>query len=415
MRILIIGAGIIGLTSAWYLSQAGHDVVILDKHKGPARGASFANGGMLSVGHCAPTAAPGLPTMAVKSMFQHDAAFSFRPDWRVAQLQWMWRALWQCTAKRYDINRSRMVNLGKHSRACFHELQTQLAIPCDWQQGGVIQLCETTAQLAAAKQQQAGLLALGMASKVLHVDELLAIEPGLRYSAKPLVGALHMQEEESGDCALFAQGLLAKLQALGVTVRFGVTVHKIVQAGGRVSAVHTSEGDFDADAYVVAGGDFSPDLLKGIVNIPIYPIKGYSLTLDVVNEDSAPKHALLDMSKNVAMTRMGNRVRVAGYAELRGHDARVDGQKVSSLKTSLDDWFVDAVDLKKSSPWVGFRPMTPDGTPYISRTPLANLYLNAGQGIYGWTLSCGSAEILSRLINQQASEQELADYAINRH
>lgn len=413
MRILIIGAGIIGLTSAWYLTQAGHDVVILDKNKGPARGASFANGGMLSVGHCAPTAAPGLPAMAFKSIFQKDAAFSFRPDWRIAQIQWMWRALWQCTAQRYDINRSRMVTLGKHSRRCYHELQETLAIPCDWQQGGVIQLCETEAQLTGAKQQQAGLAALGMASKVLDVDELLAIEPGLRYSAKPLLGALQMQEE-SGDCALFSAGLLAKLMAMGVTVQFGVKVNKIVQGAGRVTALQTSEGDFNADAYVVAGGDFSHDLLKGIVNVPIYPIKGYSLTLDVINEDSAPKHALLDMSKNVAMTRMGNRVRVAGYAELRGHDTHVDGNKVSSLKNSFDDWFVDSVDLKKTSPWVGFRPMTPDGTPYISRTPLANLYLNAGQGIYGWTLSCGSAEILSRLINEQATDQELAAYSLTR-
>ncbi|MBP6861635.1 MAG: D-amino acid dehydrogenase [Neisseriaceae bacterium] len=414
MRILIIGAGIIGLTSAWYLSQAGHEVVVVDQHNGPAEGASFANGGMLSVGHCAPTAAPGLPAMALKSLFQKDAAFSFRPDWRMQQVEWMWRALRQCTAPRYDINRARMVALGKHSRQCFHALQTALSIPCDWQQGGVIQLCETEAHLKAAQAQQASLQAIGMQSRLLTVDELLALEPGLRYSANPLVGALHLVEEESGDCALFAAGLLKQLLAQGVTVKFGVTVEKIVTAGQRVRALMTNEGEMVADRYVVATGDLSHDLLRGLVNLPVYPVKGYSLTLDVVNEDSAPRHALLDMSHNMAMTRMGSRVRVAGYAELRGHDHMVEGRKVSHLKETFDGWFVDAVDLKKSSPWVGFRPMTPEGTPYVSQTDLANLYVNAGQGIYGWTLSCGSAEILSRLINGQASEAELAAYSLNR-
>lgn len=415
MRIIIVGAGIIGLTSAWSLVKAGHQVTILDKNAGPAEGASFANGGLLSVGQSAPTAAPNLPRATLKQIFKKNSPMSIKLDFSIHQIRWMLQLLKQCTAKHNATNHQRMITLANLTRQCFHKLQQEANIECELRTGGILQLCENDQQWQAAQQQAENLKAFAINTELLSAEQVYAIEPNLKNANKPLVGALRFINEECGDCFKFAKGLADKLLELGVTFDYGVTVQQINTSDNKVTSITTDKTTYQADAYVMATGAETYELMKEIVYIPVYPVKGYSLTLPINNPDKAPQYAMMDMTEAVAITRLDNRVRVAGYGEVVGFDSKINEAHVENLKAIYNNWFPESTDLSKPNPWVGFRPMTPDGTPLISKTPMANLYVNVGHGIYGWTMSCGSAQVLADIIDNKVAEADVADYSLNRY
>lgn len=415
MRIVIIGAGIIGLTSAWYLVKAGHEVTIIDQNTDSAEGASFANGGLLSVGQSAPSSVPRLPKKALKQIWKKNSPMKVKPDFSTHQIRWLLQFLKQCTAKNYAINLHRMINIANLTRQCFHALQKEANIECELRSGGILQLCENEQQWQAAQQQSEKLKQLNIKTELLTVEQLYEVEPNLRNSKKTLVGGLHFVSEECGDCLKFARGLANKLTERGVKFDYGVTVKQILTNKDLVESIITDKTTYKADAYVIATGAETYQLLKEIVYIPVYPVKGYSLTLPITNTSKAPQYAMMDMSSAVAITRLDNRVRVAGYGEVVGFDKTVDNEHVNSLKDIFASWFPESTDLTQPNPWVGFRPMTPDGTPIISKTPINNLYVNVGHGIYGWTMSCGSGQMLADIIDNKVSETEVADYSLNRY
>lgn len=409
MKILIVGAGVIGVTSAWYLAKAGHEVIVLEQGEcaGGPESASHANGGQLSVAHSSPWAAPGVPVLAVGSFWQKNSPLRIRPDFSKHQTKWMLAMLKECNAASYSRNRARMLHLSAYSRRCLHELQEKTGITFEMRKGGILQIYQTPEQMKAAQAQSINLEALRIAHELLTPDDVLAVEPGLKHAKKTISGGLRLTEEESGDCQLFTQRLAQMAADSGVQFHYGVTVEGLIKAGDRIEKVLTKNGEYQADAYVIAAGAFSHRLLRGILDIPVYPVKGYSVTATILRQLSAPQHALLDVTGNVAIARFDNRVRVAGFAEVVGYNGKPDKRRYAVLKANLESWFPDSTEVDESSFWAGLRPSTPDGAPLIGETPLTNLYLNTGHGTLGWTMSCGSAQVLADVISNKPNS--LAD------
>lgn len=415
MKTVIVGAGIIGLTSAWYLVQEGHDVMIVDQFETPAQGASFANGGMLSVGHSAPNMKPGIIGVALKSLFQKDSFLNFVPDFTLHQARWLLQSLREATAKKYTLNQMRMIALAKLSRAALSEIELATNIHYEKRSGGIMQLCQNSAQMEVAKQQQSVLHGFNINSELLTLDEVVAHEPGLIHSQKPIVGGIRLMDENTGSCEVFARALASKLETLGVKFQYGTTVTGIVTEGQKSVALTTNEGDIKGDHFVFATGADTYSLLKSWVKVPVYPVKGYSLTVPVIDESKAPQYSVFDTVQNVAITRFDHTVRIAGYGGIEGFDRSLKSRQIQPIIDNFQQWFPDAADLTALNPWAGFRPMTPDGTPIISRTAYNNVYLNTGHGTFGWTMSCGSGKLLAELMTGKSLSLPEVDYSLTRY
>jgi len=399
MRVLILGSGVIGVTSAYYLAKAGHEVTVIDRQPGPALETSFANAGQISPGYASPWAAPGIPLKAMSWMLQRHAPLSITPDGTQFQLQWMWQMLRNCTAARYAVNKERMVRLAEYSRDCFKSLREQAGISYESRQRGTMQLFRTERQFASAEKDIKVLQDSGVPYQLLTREQLGEAEPALAAVKEKLVGALRLPNDETGDCALFTTRLAGMAEALGVKFRYNVAIDRLAVAGNAIGGVHCGGELMQADAYVVALGAYSTTLLKSIVDIPVYPLKGYSITVPIINAQAAPVSTILDETYKIAVTRFDDRIRVGGMAEISGFDLRLNPRRRATLEMVVGDLFPGAGDLAEASFWTGLRPMTPDGTPVVGRTGLRNLFLNTGHGTLGWTMSCGSAQLLADLMS----------------
>lgn len=416
MKIVILGAGVIGVTSAWYLAQQGHEVTVIDRQAAPALETSFANAGEVSPGYSAPWAAPGIPLKALKWMFQKHAPLVIQPRPDLAKLSWMAKMLMNCTAGAYHVNKSRMVRLAEYSRDCLGQLRADTGISYDERMQGTLQLFRTQKQVEGAAKDIEVLRQDGVAFEVLDRAGCVAAEPGLAASAGKIAGGLRLPGDETGDCFKFTNRLAAMAEAAGVTFRWGVSIQRIHAEMGRVTHVETSEGRVQADAYVLAMGSYSP-LLAGPLGIklPVYPLKGYSITVPIVDAGRAPVSTVMDETFKIAITRLGDRIRVGGMAEIAGFDLSLNPKRQATLTHSVEDLFGGAGDQARAEFWTGLRPMTPDGTPIVGRSPLANLFLNTGHGTLGWTMSCGSARLLADVMTGRAPEIEHADLGYARY
>ncbi|MDQ7775569.1 D-amino acid dehydrogenase [Paracoccus aminovorans] len=416
MKVIVLGAGVLGVTSAWYLAKAGHEVTVIDRQTGPALETSFANAGEISPGYSSPWAAPGIPMKALKWMFQRHAPLVIQPrlDWQ--RLSWMARMLGNCTSAAYAVNKSRMVRVAEYSRDCLGELRAETGIHYDERTQGTLQVFRKQEQLDGAGKDIEVLKADGVPFEVLDRAGCIAAEPGLAGAADRIVGGLRLPGDETGDCFKFTNRLAEMAAAAGVTFRWGVGIEALEAEGGRISAVRTDRGRMQADRYVLALGPHSPLLVRPLgIKLPIYPLKGYSLTIDIEDESRAPISTVMDETYKVAITRLGDRIRVGGLAEIAGYDLSLNPRRRATLAKSVGEMFVGAGDPDKAEFWTGLRPMTPDGTPIVGATPIPNLFLNTGHGTLGWTMSAGSSRVLADLISGRRPDIQSEDLGYARY
>ncbi|KMS54803.1 D-amino acid dehydrogenase small subunit [Novosphingobium barchaimii LL02] len=421
MKIAILGSGVIGVTSAWYLAQAGHEVVVVDRQSGPALETSFANAGEISPGYASPWAAPGIPMKAVRWLMMRHAPLILRPHADMAMLRWLTAMLGNCNARDYAINKSRMVRLAEFSRDRLIELRTGTGISYDERSQGTLQLFREQKQLDGVGKDIAVLKADGVPFEVLDPAGCVAAEPGLAHSEVPLAGGLRLPHDETGDCFKFTNALARMAAAQGVRFLNDTAVTRLAVDGGRIAHVEiahpeTGAGNLVADAYLVAMGSYSPQLVAPLgIRLPVYPVKGYSITVPIVDEARAPVSTLLDESYKVAITRLGDRIRVGGMAEISGFTKDLPPARRATLEHSAGSLFPGAGDMSAASFWCGLRPMTPDSTPVIGATRVPNLFLNTGHGTLGWTMACGSAHVIADIIAGRTPAIETADLAISRY
>jgi D-amino-acid dehydrogenase len=415
MKVIVLGAGIVGVTSAYQLARAGHEVTVVDRQPGPALETSFANAGEVSFGYCSPWAAPGIPMKAMKWLFMQHAPLILRPKVDMAMLSWMTQMLRNCTSARYALNKSRMLRLADYSRISLAALREETGIAYDERMQGTLQLFRTEAQLDASAKDVKALAADGIPYEVLDPEGCIRVEPALKHVREKIVGGLLTPKDETGDCFKFANALAAKAEALGVRFNYGSIIRGLDVEGGRVRGVVTAHGVLTADAVVVALGSFSPLLVRPHgIRLPVYPVKGYSLTIPITDATRAPESTVMDETYKIAITRLGDRIRVGGMAEISGYTNDLGEPRRLTLQHSVTDLFPGG-DVSKASFWSGLRPMTPDGTPVIGPTKVAGLYLNTGHGTLGWTMSSGSARVLADMIGGVRPEIDVSDLALSRY
>jgi len=415
MKVIVLGGGVIGTTTAYYLARAGAQVTVLDRQDGPAQETSFGNAGQVSPGYSTPWAAPGIPLKALKWMFQRHAPLAIRADGSLFQLRWMAAMLRNCSAARYAVNKERMMRVAEYSRDCLRELRADTGIAYEQRTGGTLQLFRTQAQLDAVQRDIAVLEECGVPYELLDREGVVRAEPGLAGARERLAGGLRLPNDETGDCHLFTRGLAAIARQLGVAFRFGQPVDGLLTEGGRISGVRSGSDVLTADRYVMAFGSYSRPALAALgLDIPVYPVKGYSLTVPLRDEALAPRSTVLDETYKIAVTRFDDRIRVGGMAELGGFDLRLDPRRRATLEKVAGDLFPGG-DLPRASFWTGLRPMTPDSTPILGATPCPNLFLNTGHGTLGWTMACGSGKVVADIVTGRRPEIRTDGLAMDRY
>ncbi|SEH30005.1 D-amino acid dehydrogenase [Rhizobium sp. NFR12] len=415
MKVIVLGAGVIGTTTAYQLAKAGHEVVVVDRQTGPALETSFANAGEVSFGYCSPWAAPGIPRKALKWIFMEHAPLILRPKLDRAMLSWMFKMLSNCTSERYAINKSRMLRLSDYSRICLADVRDETGIDYDARMQGTLQLFRTQQQLDASAKDVKALAADGIPYEVLDPEGCIRVEPALAHVREKIVGGLLTPKDETGDCFKFTNLLAAKAEALGVRFAYGTTIKRLDVEGGKVRGVVTDRETLRGDAVVVALGSYSPLVVKDHgIDLPVYPVKGYSLTIPIKDASRAPESTIMDETYKIAITRLGDRIRVGGMAEISGYTNDLGAPRRRTLEHSVTDLFPGG-DITKASFWSGLRPMTPDGTPVIGATKISGLYLNTGHGTLGWTMSCGSARVISDLVSGKTPDIDATDLAYARY
>lgn len=416
MRVLVLGSGVIGVASAYYLAAKGAQVTVLDRQSGPAEETSFANAGQISPGYSTPWAAPGIPFKAVKWMFQHHAPLAINLDGSLWQLNWMAQMLKNCNPASYSINKGRMTRVAEYSRDCLRQLRQDTGIHYEHRSKGTLQVFRSEAQLDMVQRDIAVLQACGVSHQLLvGADQLAQVEPALAYAQDKLVGGLHLPNDETGDCYLFTNALAGVAQEMGVEFKFNQNVERLITQGDEIKGVVINGEVLTADKYVLAFGSYSRDFLKPLqLDLPVYPVKGYSLTVPIMDEKFAPQSTVLDETYKIAMTRFDQRIRVGGMAELSGFNRELNTDRRATLEMVTQELFPGG-DLSQAQFWTGLRPMTPDSTPIIGATRFSNLFLNTGHGTLGWTMACGSGKLISDLVMNHQPDISTEGLSIQRY
>lgn len=415
MRVNVLGSGVIGVTSAWYLAQAGHEVTVIDSRPASAMETSAANAGQISPGYATPWAAPGIPLKAVKWLFQRHAPLRFCPDGSLFQLQWMWQMLRHCDIHHYHQNKARMVRIAEYSRDCLKALRKQTGIRYEDRQQGTLQLFRSERQYQNAMNDISVLREAGVSYQLLESHQLAQVEPALGSVSHKLSGGLRLPGDETGDCQLFTQKLTAMAISAGVKFRFDTQVDGLLKEGNHILGAVCGDEQITADAWVVALGAWSRKLLHNVIRIPVYPLKGYSLTIPLKDDTMAPVSTVLDETYKVAITRFDRRIRVGGMAEIAGFSRHLPYARRATLEMVVSDLYPGGGEIAQADFWSGLRPMTPDSTPVVGRTPIKNLFLNTGHGTLGWTMACGSGQLLADIISNKRPDIEADDLSVFRY
>ncbi|RQS28052.1 D-amino acid dehydrogenase [Burkholderia sp. Bp8992] len=425
MHVIVLGAGVIGVTTAWHLREAGCDVTVIEREADVAQATSLGNAGVIAPGYVTPWAAPGMPGKILKYLFKPASPLIFRPTPDPAQWRWIARWLRECEFERFRVNKQRMQRIAYYSRACLHAFRERH--PFDYGASrGYLQLLRGAFDVEMVQPALKVLRDAGITFRELDAAGCTAIEPGLRWARQAPVGGIYLPDDEAGDCARFTRELRALCEAHGVTFRFRTEIRTLDVAGGKVRGVRVDSreaGDgaqrgalLAADAIVVALGVDSAGLLRPYgIDVPLYPVKGYSATLAVIDDEKAPRAALMDESLKTAISRFGPTLRVAGTAELGNRHAALRQQALDTLMKVLDDWFPHATDRASARFWVGRRPMTPDGPPLLGASGIDGLWLNVGHGSTGWAMSMGSGKVVADLVTGREPEIDLSGLTLARY
>jgi len=421
MKVIVLGAGLLGVTSAYFLRQHGHDVTVVDRQATPAAETSFANGGQISVSHAEPWANPSAPLKVLKWLGKEDAPLLFRI--RADMRQWLWglQFLRECTPARTRHNIQQIVRLGTYSRDRLQALRRDIGIAYDERTQGILHFYTSQREFDGAEGPAAQMRELGCDRRVISADEAVRIEPALRHIRPQLAGATYTAEDESGDANRFARELVERCRADGVEFLMSHTVTALREAGGQIDHVEATdaEGRFQrirGDAYVLAMGSLSPLYASPLgIHLPIYPAKGYSVTLPVKDESMAHQVSLTDDEYKLVFSRLGDRLRIAGTAELNGYDRDLNRVRCEAIVKRTEELFPGAGDTERAQFWTGLRPATPSNVPIIGRSKLPNLYLNTGHGTLGWTHSCGSGDSIARIVSGLAPEVDFAFVGVQPH
>ena len=415
MRVLVFGAGVVGTAAAYYLNRAGHEVTVIERNPGAGLETSFANGGIVSAFTARPWATPEVPRMLLKWFGRKDAPYLFRlrPDW--AQWRWALQFLRQCTRERFEHSQKVSLRLSTYSYGCLKEVREREQIQYDQRTDGVLHLFQTQQQLDAAAAEEMRHPDSRFHPETVGMRRAVEIEPALAASEGRYAGALFFPQDESGDAHKFTAALVAAAERQGATFRYGVSLRRLQANGERIEAVDTDQGRFEADAFVMSLGSFSPLLLRKIgIRVPIYPLKGYSVTIPTDGHDGAPCVAIHEGSRRIVMSRLGERLRAAGTAELTGYDASISASRTEAILDVTMALFPGCGDRAKAERWAGFRPMTPDCLPILGRTGYANLYMDTGHGSTGWTYACGSGRVVADIISGREPEIDLSGLTADR-
>lgn len=416
MRVLVMGAGVIGVTTAWYLNRAGHEVTVVDRLSGPALETSYANAGQVSPGYSAPWAAPNIPTKAIKWLLMNHPPLILHARADMAMIRWTMQMLRNCTNDRYALNKGRMVRLAEYARDELDMVRRETGIAYDGRQQGTLQLFRTEKQLKDAHKDVEVLKSEGVPYELLDPEGCRRTEPGLAFSEIPYVGALRLPGDETGDCRIFTSRMAELAEAAGVKFRWNENIVSVQRNAAEIEAVVTDKETLTADAYVMALGSWSPQMARALdLDLPIYPVKGYSITARIVDEARAPVSTVMDESYKVAITRLGERIRAGGMAELNGFNKDLSPRRRATLNYSVGSLFPGAGDLESAEFWCGLRPNTPDGTPIVGGTRYSNLWLNTGHGTLGWTMACGSAAVIRDLTSGQPPAIKSDDLGLSRY
>jgi D-amino-acid dehydrogenase len=416
MKVLVMGSGVIGTACAYYLARAGHEVTVIDRQPGAALETSFANAGEVSPGYSSPWAGPGVPVKAIKWLLMHHSPLVIRALADPAMWRFALMMLANCTEARYRINKSRMVPLAEYSRDVLKALRAETGIAYDERTQGTLQLFRTRRQLDSIGNDVAILRGYGVPFEVLDRAGFIKAEPALARTQEKFVGALRLPNDETGDCHLFTQRLAALAEGLGARFRYGVAIEAIAREGDRINGVLTSAGLVRADHYLCALGSYTPLLLRPLgIDLPVYPVKGYSITVPITDASGAPESTVMDETHKVAVTRLGDRIRAGGTAELAGYDLAPCAARKDTLTHVVRDLFPAGGDVARAEFWCGLRPMTPDGPPVLGPTRYPNLTLATGHGTLGWTMAAGTGRVIADLLSGRQPEVPLDGLTLARY
>lgn len=420
MRVLILGAGVVGTASAWYLARAGHDVTVIDRQSGAGLETSFANGGQISVSHAEPWANPGAPAKILKWLSKEDAPLLFRLRADTAQWSWGLRFLVECLPGRTRDNIAQILNLGLYSRAALRELRAETGIRYDHLERGILHFYTNEAEFEAAMEPARVMREFGVDRQVMTRDQCIALEPALAHARDRIVGGTYTSEDESGNAHKFTAELARLGAEKGVSFRYGVAIRSLLRAGDRIEGVRVANADgpeqtLTADAYLLALGSWSPLLLRPIgLSIPVYPAKGYSITVPIAVSALAPTVSLTDDEFKLVYSRLGDELRVAGTAELNGYDTSLNPVRCEALVKRTADLFPGFGEIVRARFWTGLRPATPGNVPIIGRSPVGNLYYNTGHGTLGWTQACGSGRAIADLVSGRQPDVDFRFVGVDR-
>lgn len=416
MKVLVLGGGVIGVSCAYYLAKAGHEVELVDRQSGPALETSFANAGEVSPGYSSPWAGPGVPVKAIKWMLMQHSPLVIWPLLDPAMWRWGAMMLANCTERAYALNKSRMVPIAEYSRDCLKALRAETGIAYDDRAQGTLQLFRTQKQLDGIGGDVAVLKQYGVPFEVLDREGFCRVEPALKHTQHKFVGALRLPNDETGDCFKFTNRLAEMAAALGVQFRWNTRIEALQVGGGTITGVHTDAGLLRADRVVLALGSYSPKLLQPVgIRVPVYPVKGYSITVPITDPAGAPESTIMDETHKVAVTRLGDRIRVGGTAELAGYSLNLREPRRATLNHVVTDLFPHGGDVAQAEFWCGLRPMTPDGTPIVGTSPVKHLLLATGHGTLGWTMSAGTGRVIADLVSGRQPDIDIAGLNVARY
>lgn len=415
MRVSVLGAGVIGVTTAYFLAKDGHEVTVIERAEAAARETSFANGGQISVSHTDPWASPDNLRKVLGWLGDQDAPLVFKPSLDPALLRWIWLYLKNCTTARAALNTERMLRIAAYSQSVLGELRVEVDASYDLRHTGIVHIYRQVNSYKKALKQAEAVTALGIERAPISKDRALKIEPTLSHAIDSLCGIIYAPTDESGNARVFTENLVTACKNMGVAFRFQETVEEFLSNGVGVSGIRTDKGVIASDRLVVAMGSYSPLLLHSLgVKLPVYPAKGYSVTLPVEDGHVAPVTALIDDEKKLVYSRLGNRLRIAGLAETVGYDTEIHEARARLVLSGALELFPNAGDVNQATYWTGLRPQTPDSVPVLGATPLKGLYLNTGHGTLGWTMSAGSARVVADIINDRTPEIDMSGLGFDR-